>query len=130
MTALFGVIRNHTPHVLANILKGGILRLETTPAPEEVARILITVDTGFTGGFSLPEEQMAHLKLDFLGYVSYVLADGRKADTPTFMGEAMVESKVIQTRFIPGQPLMGIEFMEAAFSSLAIDFRSGQLTLQ
>lgn len=130
MTSVVGVIHNHTPYVLAAVLRGGMLRLNTTLPPKGAARIPITVDTGFTGGFSLPKSVLSDLHLDFLGYVSYVLADGRNALTPTFQGKVVLGSEVYTTRFIPGRSLMGVEFMEMAFSSLEISLKKGRLLLR
>jgi predicted aspartyl protease len=130
VTPLHGVVVNHTPYVLGNVLKRGVLRLETTPAPPRAKRIFIAVDTGFTGCFSLPEETLAHLKLDFLGYEGYVLANRQKVDVPPFSGRVVAGTAAYETRFIPGQGLMGVEFMSTLFGRLEVDFRAGSLTLK
>ena len=49
---------------------------------------------------------------------------------PVYVGRVVVGQVVHEARFIPGQPLMGVEFMQAAFSSLHVDFRSGHVTLR
>ncbi len=116
--------------MLGNFLKSGVLRLKTTPVPKDAAPVLIAVDTGFSGGFSLPEEKLSLLKLNPLGYESYVLANRERVHLPVFQGQVMVGEVTYEARFLPGQPLLGVEFMETAFSSLHIDFGAGKMTLE
>ena len=129
MTTLQGVVKNHTPQILAENPESGVLVLKSVSALEDPSPLLLTVDTGFTGGISLPEERLDGLSLDFLGYVSYVLADGQQKDMPTFAGRVRVDQEEVETRFLAGQPLLGVEFMETVFSSLLIEFKSGEVTL-
>ncbi len=119
MTTLHGVIVKGTSYISANILKNGILRLETALVPKEAARISIVVDTGFSGGFSLPEKTLQFLNLDLLGYLPYILADGSEREVPTYLGHVVVGRRALEARFIPGQSLIGTEFMASVFSLLS-----------
>lgn len=130
MTALVGAMDSKTPYVLARILRNGRLCLEAVQASSKATRLRVCVDTGFTGGFSLPETLLARLELDFLGYEPYILANRQRVEVPTFAGFVIVGRMSFEARFIPGQPLMGVEFMEAAFRTLRIDFRAGALVLR
>ena len=129
MTTLQGIVQHLTPQIAAFVLKTGIVRLGPAPASSSGTPVRIVVDTGFTGGISLPMLILQRLKLKFFAYVPYILADHRRVEIPTFDGYVIIGRKRFATRYLPGQPLLGMEFMEAVFARLHVDFRGQRLRL-
>ncbi|MDI9433932.1 MAG: hypothetical protein QM570_19620 [Planctomycetota bacterium] len=49
---------------------------------------------------------------------------------PIFWGTVHLNGEEIETWFIPGDPLVGMEFFEVAGTQLKLDFRTGTICLK
>lgn len=118
-----GEIRNHTPTVRARLWRGRILQVG------QPGSIAFVVDTGFTGGISVTEGILRRLNLDFIGFDTFTLATGDEVELPMFLGEASVRGRRIETWFVLGENLLGMEFLASAFDHLQVDLRRRQLRM-
>lgn len=88
------------------------------------------VDTGFTGAIAVPEEMLSSLDVEHIGYDTFMLATGQEVELPVFLGEVRIARRRVQTWFIAGEHLIGMEFLGVAFSLFQIDFRRGTWALE
>ncbi len=88
------------------------------------------VDTGFTGAVAVPEEMLSSLNVEHIGYDTFMLATGQEVELPVFLGEVKIGHRRVQTWFIAGDHLIGMEFLGVAFSLFQIDFRRGTWALE
>jgi predicted aspartyl protease len=89
----------------------------------------LTVDTGFSGGIALPEEILQEMGVELIDFGIFRLATGDEVELPVFWGRVVVKDYEIETWFIPGDSLLGMEFLSLAGSSLSIDFRGEEIEL-
>lgn len=121
---LQGKIDEFVPKVTGYIDEAKILTLE------ENANLEFSVDTGFTGGIALPENFLAQLNVKFIGYELFSLATGEIIDLPVYTGTTIVSNFQIETRFVPGDFLIGMELMSAISPRLVFDFERNLLTFE
>ena len=91
--------------------------------------ILLTVDTGFSGGIALPWEILDEMEVEFIGHNTFTLATGEVVELPMFLGKVIVKDHGIETWFIPADWLVGMEFLSIAGSVLTLDFKGATVEL-
>jgi predicted aspartyl protease len=91
--------------------------------------ILLTVDTGFSGGVALPKKMLDEMDVEFIGYDTFSLATGEIVELPMFLGKVIVKGHGVETWFIPGDLLVGMEFLSIAGSVLTLDFKDATVKL-
>jgi len=86
----------------------------------------VVVDTGFTGGLSLPPEMVQELRLNFVRDQPVTLADGERNDYPLYAAAIRWhdEQKNVVTFAIGDRPLLGTALLEG--SSLHAKFKEGE----
>ncbi|MDZ7289728.1 MAG: hypothetical protein ONB44_07130 [candidate division KSB1 bacterium] len=89
----------------------------------------MTVDTGFSGGIALPLKLIKRVGLEPVVYDRFRLGTGKVVDLPVFLGKVIIKNRTIETWFIPGDYLIGMEFLYAAGSGLAFDFKRNTVRL-
>jgi len=62
-------------------------------------------------------------------YDKFELATGEIVDLPVYFGKVIVKNKVIETGFIPGEPLIGMEFLYSVGSTLTFGFKKNAVKL-
>jgi predicted aspartyl protease len=91
--------------------------------------VLLTVDTGFSGGIALPWEILDELEVEFIGHNTFTLATGEVVELPMFLGKVIVKDHEIETWFIPADLLVGMEFLSIVGSALTLDFEDATVKL-
>ncbi|MDI6449129.1 hypothetical protein [Anaerobaca lacustris] len=121
---LRGEIRNSVPYFRYRLGSDGTLELSSRHGNE------ITADTGFTGAIALPEDALERMAVEFAAVEEFRLADGQRVQLPIFWGAVHLNGKSFETWFIPGDPLVGMEFFEVAGTQLNLDFKTGTICLK
>jgi len=96
----------------------------------EEGDFLITVDTGFSGGIALPEKLLDETDMEFIGYDTFTLATEEIVELPMFLGKVIIKKHEIETWFIPGNLLIGMEFLSIAGKVLTINFKKAMVELR
>jgi predicted aspartyl protease len=96
---------------------------------DEAGDLALTVDTGFSGGIALPEETLEELETDFIGYDTFTLATGEIIELPMYLGKVAVGKGKITTWFIPGDFLLGMEFLSSVGSVLSLNLKDETVRL-
>ena len=99
------------------------------PILSEEGDLLLTVDTGFSGAVALPQKMLREVKVEPIGYGRFTLATGEVIQLPIFWGKAIIKNREIETWFIPGDFLIGIEFLSSAGKLLTLDFEEATVNL-
>lgn len=89
----------------------------------------MTVDTGFSGGIALPQEIIEQLNLEPAAEATFILATGEKVTLPIYLGQAKIKDTLIETWFVPGDYLLGMDFLSTAGNALLFDFLNETVTL-
>jgi predicted aspartyl protease len=114
-TLLRGEIVNFVPYFKADIRKNGLtLRNDGS--------ISLTVDTGFSGGIALRENVLNKMKLEFIGFDTFTIATGEVVELPMYIGKVFIKNREVETWFIPGDSLIGMEFLSIAGKVLNVNF--------
>lgn len=121
--SLTGRIHENCPIVRAR-LKDGVLILGKT-GPEE-----LLIDTGFTGAIAVPRRLLRRLRLEFVAIDSFTLATGQTVDLPAYTGMVRIGGRQVRTWFIPGDFLIGMDFLRSVYSRVVLDFQTDSVTLQ
>lgn len=121
---LRGEIRNSVPYFRYRLGSDGTLELSSRHGNE------ITADTGFSGTIALPEETLERMAVEFAAVEEFRLADGQRVELPIFWGTVNLNGESFETWFIPGDPLVGMEFFEVAGTQLNLDFKTGAICLK
>lgn len=95
----------------------------------EKGDICFTVDTGFSGGIALSEEVLDKMDVEFFGYNTFTLATGDMVELPMFLGKVILGGHQIEIWFIPGDSLLGMEFLTLAGSELLLNFQDETVKL-
>lgn len=89
--------------------------------------VRFTVDTGFTGWLTLPEEVIHELNLERQGSRRYILADGSESETALYL--AFFASTPVIVHQIDDEPLLGAAMMNQC--RLTVDFwEGGRVTIE
>ncbi|MBC8185023.1 hypothetical protein H8E88_28350 [candidate division KSB1 bacterium] len=97
---------------------------------DENGEFSITIDTGFSGGIALPIEMLDKMKIDQIDYDTFKLATGEIIELPVFIGKAVVKKLVVETWFIPGDFLLGMEFLSSLGKILSMDYDDKTVKLE
>jgi predicted aspartyl protease len=120
---LKGTIANNSPSFCGSFRKDGILVFH------KKGNVSFTVDTGFSGGIALPRKILKNLNIEFMGYDTFTLATGEEVELPMYYGTVLVNKKKIETWFIPGDSLLGMELISSIGKLLILDFESKKVQL-
>ncbi|MCK4476581.1 MAG: hypothetical protein KAU16_07620 [Methanophagales archaeon] len=90
----------------------------------------LIVDTGFNGGIALPEEVLEEMGLELAGYDTFRLATGEVVELPMFLGKVIIKDFEVETWFIPGDWLLGMEFLYVAGRQLSLNFEDDTVKLR
>jgi len=124
MTALIrGEIENFVPFFNGFVNGDGVLILQ------EDADFSLIVDTGFSGGIALPEEILEEMDVELIDYGTFRLATGDEVELPVFWGKVVIGNYEIETWFITGDSLLGMEVLSLAGSCLSLDFEKEEVKL-
>jgi len=118
-----GDIVNFVPFFNAHLDEDG--RLVVT----EGGNFSLTVDTGFSGGIALPLDILEKMNVELAFYDTFRLATGEVVELPVFLGNVIVGNYEVETWFIPGDSLLGMEFLSSAGSLLSFDFEKEEVKL-
>ena len=102
---------------------------EGTLVLDEDGGIPLTVDTGFSGSIALPKDLLDAIGAELVDYGVFRLATGDEVELPVYWGEVGVGTKEVETWFIPGDPLLGMEFLSLVGSTLSLDLEGGLVEL-
>ena len=122
-TILRGSIKGNAPVLNAKINKNKTLEFTSK------GKLPLVVDTGFTDGIALPKQIIKKLRTEFVGYESFILADGTSVKAKVFLGFVKVGNYNIATTFIEGDHLIGMEFMASIANELKIDLKKKTVEL-
>ncbi len=120
---LRGLIRDLDPVVKATI-RMGTLRLGARGGMSFV------VDTGFNGSVSAPPAVLRRLGVRKEGFQRFRLADGSTVRLAVYSGSVDLGVRRVPAWFVPGEPLLGMEFLSSVASTLTLHFRRGTLGLR
>jgi predicted aspartyl protease len=121
-TIFRGEINDFVPFIKASINDGML-------AITDDGNLSMTVDTGFSGGIALPLKLIKRLGLEQVVYDRFQLGTGKFVDLPVFLGKVIVKNKAIETWFIPGDSLIGMEFLYSIGSALNFDLKKDVVKL-
>lgn len=122
-TLIRGEIADFVPSFNGYLGEEGVLVLS------EDGDFPLTVDTGFSGGIALPQEILEKMKIEFFGYDTFTLATGDIVELPMYLGKVVVRKYEIETWFIPGDLLIGMEFLSSTGSVLSLNFEDKTVKL-
>ena len=91
--------------------------------------IPLTVDTGFSGSIALPKDLLDAIGAELVDYGVFRLATGDEVELPVYWGKVGVGTKEVETWFIPGDSLLGMEFLSLVGSTLSLDPEGGLVEL-
>lgn len=115
-TLMRGKIEDFVPFFNGFVNEDGVLVIQ------EDGHLSLTVDTGFSGGIALPEEILDEMDAELIDFGIFRLATGDEVELPVFWGKVLVTDNEIETWFIPGDSLLGVEFLSLAGAILKLDF--------
>ena len=115
-TLIRGRIVDFVPSFNGSLDENGSLVLS------EDGGLSLTVDTGFNGGIALPDEILNEMEVEFFGYDTFTLATGDTIELPMYLGKVVLKGYEIETWFVPGDSLLGMEFLSSAGSALSLNF--------
>jgi len=118
-----GEIENFVPLFQAHLNSEKILVLG------EGGDIPMTVDTGFSGGIAIPLNLINEMGLELVDFDTFRLATGEIVELPIFLGKVIIKKSEIETWFIPGDSLLGMEFLYSAGSLLSLNFKDDTVKL-
>jgi len=95
----------------------------------EKGDIPFTVDTGFNGGITLPQNLLDEMNLEFIGYDTFTIGTGETVELPMYLGNVCLKNQILETWFIPGDTLAGMEFLYSVGTILKLDFEKSTVKL-
>lgn len=115
-TILRGHIVGYIPSVSSQIANGKLVLGES-------GNIEMTIDSGFSGGIALPHDILQALDKKRMGYDFFTLATGERVKLPTYRGTVIVNQKEIAASIIPGDKLIGMEFLSSVGTILSFHLK-------
>ena len=109
------------------------VRVEIGGAFGKYQRFDAILDTGFTGGISMPLAQALPLGLVLYSIATFVLADGSKEEAFLCLGNARIEGKEarIMVALSKGDDvLIGTEFLSTFRLTLELDYEKNKFHLR
>ena len=89
----------------------------------------LTIDSGFNGGIALPGEVLEEMGLELVDYDTFRLATGEIVELPVFLGKVIIKDFEVETWFIPGDWLLGMEFLSAVGREPVLNLAEGTVKL-
>lgn len=89
----------------------------------------MTIDTGFSGGLALPFDIIEKMGLELADFDTFKLATGEVIELPVFLGKVIIRDYEVETWFIPGDFLLGMEFLSSAGRILSLNFEDETVNL-
>ena len=89
----------------------------------------LTIDSGFNGGIAIPGEVLEEMELELVDYDTFRLATGEIVELPVFLGKVIIKDFEVEACFIPGDWLLGMEFLSAVGQELVLNFVEGTVKL-
>jgi predicted aspartyl protease len=117
-----GVVIEGAPVIYAQV-RGGRLYLGSR------GTVRLVVATGFAGALALPERLARELRGEFIARGKFILATGHPVDLPMFTATAQIGGRRVNTWFIAGDALIGMEFLQDACSAVSIDLDARTIDL-
>lgn len=117
-TLLRGEIINFVPYFKAEVNNKGLVLGDD-------GEYSLTVDTGFSGGIALRENILKQMNVEFIGYDTFTVATGEMIELPMYLGKVFIKHREIETWFIPGDSLIGMEFLSTAGKELDVNLEKG-----
>lgn len=77
----------------------------------------------------MPTHVLETLDLDIMDYETFILANGDIVDLPVFEGKAKIAERIIETWYVPGDSLLGMEFLASIGDGLWLDFSAERVVL-
>jgi hypothetical protein len=78
---------------------------------------------------ALPEGILEEMDIELIDFGIFRLATGNEVELPVFWGKVVVGDYEMETWFIPGDSLLGMEFFSLAGSFLSLDFGKEEVEL-
>lgn len=122
-TLIKGNIEKFVPVFGASLNKNAVFTLTDS------GNISMTADTGFSGGIALPAKILEKMNIELVDYDTFRLATGKIIELPVFIGKVVVKNHEVETWFIPGDFLLGMEFLFSAGSALLLNFKEDDIRL-
>ena len=122
-TLVTGKIEDFVPFFNGSVNEDGVLVIQ------ENGDFSLTVDSGFSGGIALPEKVLDQMNVELIDFGMFRLATGDEVELAVFWGKVVVKNCEIETWFIPGDSLLGMEFLSLVGSLLMIDFEEEEVKL-
>ena len=120
---IYGTIENFVPSFSAYLDGDKNLILS------EDGDLSLSIDTGFSGGVALPDKIIDEMCLELIDFDTFRLATGEIVELPVFLGKIIIKNYVVETWFVPGDSLIGMEFLALAGSILSLNFKEGIVKL-
>ena len=120
---LVGHIRSLVPCLQATLKTGKLIF-------QNRGEINFTVDTGFTGSIAMPLPLLRKLDFELRAYETFRLATGEERELPIYWGDVWIHNQSFKTWFVPGDPLLGMEFLSIVGSQLVLLFKQKLLLLK
>jgi len=97
-----------------------------------VQRIIVVLDTGFTGDVLVTPQVADELGLKTIGVASMQIADGTKAPFPTSYAFATMEGSISSVNVLisKGMPLVGIGFLSKFGYKATVDCKHRTVVIQ
>ncbi len=117
-----GEIETLVPVIRARVVEDALVL-------DEEGDLLLTVDTGFSGSIALPGELIDGIGAKLVDFGVFRIATGEQIELPVHWGKVVVGDKEVETWFIPGDSLLGMEFLSVIGSTLSLEFERGLLEI-
>jgi predicted aspartyl protease len=91
--------------------------------------VAFVIDTGFTGSIAVPPAVARRLHRTFVAVDTYTLATGLDIELPMYIGSMQIGAHRLDTWFIVGDALVGMEFLEQVCSHVRLDLDVGVVEL-
>ena len=118
-----GVIEELVPIIRGEIRGDGSIVFD------ESGGLALTVDTGFSGAMALPIWAIEEMDLELVDFGKFRLATGDEIELPVFWGTVQVGERSVETWFVPGDGLMGMELLSGVGTRLTLDFDDSTIEL-
>jgi predicted aspartyl protease len=89
----------------------------------------LVIDTGFTGTLALPPSMARQLNCQFVAVDTYTLAADVEVELPMYVGSLQIGARRVDTWFIVGDALIGMELLQQVCSHVHIDLLGGTVEL-
>jgi len=91
--------------------------------------ISLVVDTGFTGSVALQQKLIDQMGLRVAAETTFLLANGQKVLLPVYLGQVRLGENSLDTWFVPGENLLGMELLAQLGRELILKFSEDRVAL-